>query len=136
MKTFPGQACTKLCEDSMPWHGILAEEYEWFKTVFEFTNNIKKVFGTGKYKSDSLVDTWETNKDIIVGNNFNMSRFQKDAFNITTFTPRDSGLSLERLGFKDMKVFKEIQDRKKYKMASNLIKFYFFLFLVGILNLI
>jgi hypothetical protein len=115
---YPGGAgCNALCKEQMPWTGITRAELDkWFK-LQHFLDNIKASFPDQKWtkEADSIVTTWETNSDKILSKVFKETQLRSGGFNVTDYyNPAASGLTLERLGFTDLKEWVKSQDEIKY----------------------
>lgn len=112
-----GNGCNALCRVSMPWTGITQHELTMWSQLQKFLDNIKASFKDPRWtkEADSIVTTWETNKDKILTANFKQTQIRPGGFNITdNFNATNSGLSLDRLGFATVKEFVGIQNEIAY----------------------
>ena len=116
MKDSKTNYCLELCQDEMPWNGATKKELDIFTQHLKFLNNIKAIFPDEKWtkNSDSIVDTWVTNKDNDLKELFNTATFRQDAFNITDYWSTQSAINLLRLGFKDVHDFANDQNSISY----------------------
>jgi hypothetical protein len=115
---YPGGAgCNALCKKEMPWTGITRAELKHWDRLQHFLNNIKASFPDPKWtkEADSIVNTWETNSDKILTKYFKETQLRSGGFNVTDYyNATASGLTLERLGFTDLKEWVRFQDEIQY----------------------
>jgi hypothetical protein len=109
--------CSALCKYDMPWNGITSMELKLWGHLQPFLNNIKTVFKDYRYteQSDTIITTWKTKQDAVIQTNFKEVYVTPTGFNITDyFDSENSGLSLERLGFVNLKEWVKQQDSIHY----------------------
>ena len=112
--------CKSTCEMYMPWTGITYMEQLHFDDINRLIFQIKHYFPDAQYTqaADETVDTWDTSKDTSLINILNKPLIRDNAFNITKFyDPKAAGLSLERLGFIDLKEFIAKENKVHYYAA-------------------
>lgn len=111
--------CKEVCKQSMPWTGVTLLEQKRFEDIKKLLFSIKHYFPSKKFtkRADETNDAWQTSKDMKLIKLLNQATIKPNAFNITKFYNATQGLSLERLGFLDIKEFIGNADRIVYFAA-------------------